>query len=290
MASPPQPEEQEVKAGTPEVVHPKVRPARSGKATIVTEAPRAESHGTKATDRLPPPVKPTPGKRDHNPAKAPAEGWVLVNVAQPVIPSAPQAPYPSQHTLQRKQSFPPMSSQRPPASHSPYSTGPRGVPTGPADDSHKKARSNYNPSSMSPAAKAIVVFDAIEAKQRKATTGDASQSSFRKFFSLSRPDSPPGKSPGKERKLVLSGGGSKSKLLEQEDGTSVREGAARGALARTRGSARRKKEPPTYVVRLVVAPHLPDWSTRHVHHFHSSLGSTIFMTSLTTNRHVSSII
>jgi hypothetical protein len=240
MASPPQPEEQEVKAGTPEVVHPKVRPARSGKATIVTEAPRAESHGTKATDRLPPPVKPTPGKRDHNPAKAPAEGWVLVNVAQPVIPSAPQAPYPSQHTLQRKQSFPPMSSQRPPASHSPYSTGPRGVPTGPADDSHKKARSNYNPSSMSPAAKAIVVFDAIEAKQRKATTGDASQSSFRKFFSLSRPDSPPGKSPGKERKLVLSGGGSKSKLLEQEDGTSKREAAAQERW-RARGTPEGRK-------------------------------------------------
>jgi hypothetical protein len=93
---------------------------------------------------------------------------------------------------------------------------------------------------MSPAAKAIVVFDAIEAKQRKATTGDASQSSFRKFFSLSRPDSPPGKSPGKERKLVLSGGGSKSKLLEQEDGTSKREAAAQERW-RARGTPEGRK-------------------------------------------------
>jgi len=93
---------------------------------------------------------------------------------------------------------------------------------------------------MSPAAKAIVVFDAIETKQRKATTGDTSQSGFRKFFSLSRPDSPPSKSPGKERKLVLSGGGSKSKLLEQEDDTNKHEGASRERW-RTRGTPEGRK-------------------------------------------------
>ena len=228
LTPPSQLEEQEVKAGTPELVYPKLRPARSGKATIVTEAPRAEPHGAKFADRLPEPVTPTPGRRDHNPTKVPAEGWVLVNVGQPGMPSAPPAPYlPSQNRLQRKQSFPPLSSQRPPVAHSPYSTGSRVVPTGHAVGSHKKAPSNYNPSSMSPAAKAIVVFDAIESKQQKATTGNAPQSSFRKFFSLSRPDSPPIKSPGKDRNLVLSGGGSKSRLLEQEDGTSRREGAPR---------------------------------------------------------------
>ncbi|KAH9025075.1 hypothetical protein EDB84DRAFT_1564204 [Lactarius hengduanensis] len=137
--------------------------------------------------------------RDHNPAKVPAEGWVLVNVGHPGAPGAPppQATNPPlQHGLQRKRSFPPMSSQRPPPTHSPYSTGSRGAPAELTVGGHKKGHSNYNPSSMSPAAKAIVVFDAIEAK-RKAPTGDTSQSGFRKFFSLARPDSP-GKSPGKK--------------------------------------------------------------------------------------------
>ena len=237
----PRPEEQEVKAGTPELVYPKVR-ARSGRATLVTETSRAETtHGVKAPDRhpVPAPVYPTPAKRDHNPAK-PAEGWVLVNVGHPSMSSTP--PYatspPPQHSLQRKQSFPPMSQQRPPPSHSPYSTGSRAAPTDPPVGSYKKGHSNYNPSSMSPAAKAIVVFDAIEAK-RKATNGDPPQSSFRKFFSLSRPDSP-GKSPDKLRKLALTGGGSKCKLLEQEDGANQREGAARERL-RTRGMPEGRK-------------------------------------------------
>ncbi|KAH9064162.1 hypothetical protein EDB87DRAFT_1765767 [Lactarius vividus] len=233
-----QPEEQEVKAATPELVYPKLRPAKSGKATLVTEPPRPELHGARAADRLP---APAPGMRDHNPAKVPAEGWVLVNVGHPGVPGAPppQVTNPLlQHGLQRKRSFPPMSSQRPPPTHSPYSTGSRGVPAGLTVGGHKKGHSTYNPSSMSPAAKAIVVFDAIEAK-RKAATGDTSQSGFRKFFSLTRPDSP-GKSSGKERKLLLSGGGSKSKLLEQEDGTDKREGAARERW-RTRGTPEGRK-------------------------------------------------
>ncbi|KAH9025864.1 hypothetical protein EDB85DRAFT_2149479 [Lactarius pseudohatsudake] len=194
-----QPEEQEVKAATPEL------------------PPRAEIHGARPADRLPAPAL---GMRDHNPAKVPAEGWVLVNVGHPGAPGAPppQATNPPlQHGLQRKRSFPPMSSQRPPPTHSPYSTGSRGAPA---------------------ELTAIVVFDAIEAK-RKAATGDTSQSGFRKFFSLARPDSP-GKSPGKERKLVLSGGGSKNKLLEQEDGTDKREGAARERW-RTRGAPEGRK-------------------------------------------------
>jgi hypothetical protein len=74
---------------------------------------------------------------------------------------------------------------------------------------------------MSPTAKAIVIIDAMEAK-RKATGGDSSQSAFRKFFSLSRPDSP-GKSPGKERR-PLSPGGSKSRVMEQADNGKKREG------------------------------------------------------------------
>ena len=238
-----QPEEQEVKAGTPELVYPKVRPARSGRATLVTDTPRAEIYGTKAPERLPVPAStyPTLGRRDHNPAKMPGEGWVLVNVGHPGMPGAPPhaSSPPPQHSLHRKQSFPPMSEQRPPPAHSPYSTGSRAVPTDNSVGGHKKSRStNYNPSSMSPAAKAIVVFDAIEAK-RKATSGDASQSSFRKFFSLSRPDSP-GKSPGKEKKLALTSGGSKSKLLEQEDSTNIREGAARDRV-RTRGTPEGRK-------------------------------------------------
>jgi len=213
--TPQTPEEHEVKAGTPELVHPKLRPARSTKATLVTEAPRAETHGARSADHL---AKSTLGKKDHNSATVPAEGWVLVNVGQPGMPGAPQ------HNLQRKQSFPPMSLQRTPPTHSPYSTGSRGIPTkSTLGGGHKKAHSNYNPSAMSPAAKAIVVFDAIEAKRK---AGETSQSSFRKIFSLSRPDSP-SKSLGKERKLALSGGGSKNKLLEQEDGTNKREGAAR---------------------------------------------------------------
>ena len=234
-----QPEEQEVKAGTPELVYPKVRPARSGRATLVTETPRGEIYGAKVPDRAPAPVNPTLGRRDHHSAKMPAEGWVLVNVGHPGTPSAPPshaASPPPQHTLQRKQSFPPVSQQRPPPAHSPYSTGTPGVPTEVAVGGHMKGQTTYNPSSMSPAAKAIVVFDAIESK-RKAGSGDAPQSSFRKFFSLSRPDSP-GKSPGKDRKLVLSGGGSKSKLLEQEDGTNKREGSS---TRRTRGMPEGRK-------------------------------------------------
>jgi hypothetical protein len=85
---------------------------------------------------------------------------------------------------------------------------------------------------MSPAAKAIVIIDAMQAK-RKATSGDAPQSSFRKFFSLSRPSSP--KSPSKEARPALSGGGGNGKMMEQEDYMKKREGTRR-----TRGMSDRR--------------------------------------------------
>jgi len=73
---------------------------------------------------------------------------------------------------------------------------------------------------MSAAAKAIVIIDAMQAK-RKGTSGDAPQSGFRKFFSLSRPDSP--KPPSKETKVALSSGRGKGKMVESEDNGKKRE-------------------------------------------------------------------
>jgi hypothetical protein len=226
LRSPPhlEPEEQEVKVGIPELVRPRRRLARSGKATLVTEAPRADAHRTKDADRLPPPIQSASDRRENDPPKSP-EGWVLVSVGQSSMTRAPQAPKPtSQPGLRRKQSFPPMASQKSPVSESPYSTGSRGAPTGsPVGRGHKKAPSNPNPS-IPPAAQAIVIFDALQAK-RKATSGDAPQSSFRKFFSLSRPGSP--KSSSKEGRPAMSGGDGKGKVTEQEDNLKKREGTWR---------------------------------------------------------------
>ncbi|KAI0257500.1 hypothetical protein BJV78DRAFT_1150379 [Lactifluus subvellereus] len=214
------PEEQEVKVSLPELVHPKHRLPRSGEATIVAEAPRADIHRVVGVDRVPPPMKSTPDKHGNDQRKGPAEGWVLVNVGQPGTTSTPQASKPS--SLQRKKSFPPMA-QKTSFAQSPSPIASRATPAGsPVGSGHKKASSIANPSSMSPAAKAIVIIDAVEAK-RKATGGESSQSAFRKFFSLSRPDSP-SKSPGKERRLPSPPGGSKSKFVEQEDNGKKREG------------------------------------------------------------------
>ena len=217
-----EPEEQEVKVGIPELVRPRRRLARSGEAMLVTEAPREDIQRTRDADRLPPPMKLTPNdRRGYDPPKSP-EGWVLVSVGQSSMTRAPQAPKPTSHpSLRRKQSFPPGASQK---SSSPYSTGSRGAPPGvPVGSGHKKSPSNPN-SSMSAAAKAIVIIDAVQAK-RKTPTGDASQSSFRKFFSLSRPDSP--KSPSKEGRPAFSGGGGKGKMVDQDDYTKKREGTRR---------------------------------------------------------------
>ena len=160
--------------------------------------------------------------RENDPPKSP-DGWVLVSVGQPSMTGAPQAPKP---TLRRKQSFPPTKLQKPQHSGSPpHSAGFREATTGPPDGrGHRKTPSNPNPSSMSPAAKAIVIIDAMQAK-RKTTSGDAPQSSFRKFFSLSRPESP--KSPSKEGRPALSGGGAKGKMVEREDSVRRREGTRR---------------------------------------------------------------
>jgi len=81
---------------------------------------------------------------------------------------------------------------------------------------------------MSPAAKAIVIIDAMQAK-RKATSGDSPQSSFRKFFSLSRPGSPKSSNTNKEGRttpssLSLSSGGAKGKVAE-DDSLKKREGS-----------------------------------------------------------------
>jgi hypothetical protein len=73
---------------------------------------------------------------------------------------------------------------------------------------------------MSAAAKAIVIIDAMQAK-RKGTSGDPPQSGFRKFFSLSRPESP--KSPGKETKAALPNSRGKGKMVESEDNGKKRE-------------------------------------------------------------------
>ncbi len=227
LRSPPnlEPEEQEVKVGVPELVHPKRRLARSGEATLVPEPHRADIHRTRDADRIHPPVKSAPDRRETDPPKSP-DGWVLVSVGQPSMNSAPQVPKPtSRPSLRRKQSIPPTKLQKPQHSGSPYPTHPQGATTGSPDGrGHKKTSSNPNPSSMSPAAKAIVIIDAMQAK-RKATSGDAPQSSFRKFFSLSRPDSP--KSPSKEGRPAFSSGGAKGKVVEQEDNVRRREGTWR---------------------------------------------------------------
>jgi hypothetical protein len=219
------PEEQEVKVGIPELVRPRRRLARSGEATLVPEAHRADIYRTNDADRHYPPMRSTPNRRETDPPKSP-DGWVLVSVGQPSMTGAPQAPKPtSQPSLRRKQSFPPTKLQKP-HSGSPHSpTGFRGATTGSPDGrGHGKMPSNPNPSSMSPAAKAIVIIDAMQAKQ-KATPGDAPQSSFRKFFSLSRPDSP--KSPSKEGRPALSGGGAKGKTVERGGSVRRREGTWR---------------------------------------------------------------
>ena len=216
------PEEQEVKVGIPELVRPRRRLARSSEATFVLDAHRADIHRTNDPDRHYPPMRSTRDRRENDPPKSP-DGWVLVSVGQPSMTGAPQAPKP---TLRRKQSFPPTKLQKPQHSGSPpHSAGFREATTGPPDGrGHRKTPSNPNPSSMSPAAKAIVIIDAMQAK-RKTTSGDAPQSSFRKFFSLSRPESP--KSPSKEGRPALSGGGAKGKMVEREDSVRRREGTRR---------------------------------------------------------------
>jgi hypothetical protein len=222
-----EPEEQEVKVGIPELVRPRRRLVRSGEATLVPEAPRADIHRTRDADRHHPSMKSVPDRRENDPPKSP-DGWVLVSVGQPSMTGAPHAPKPtSRPGLRRKQSFPPTKLQKSPQSGSPhsYSTGSQGTTTGSPDGrGHKKSSSNPIPSSMSPAAKAIVIIDAMQAK-RKATSGDAPQSSFRKFFSLSRPESP--KSSGKEGRPAWSGSGAKSKVVEQEDNVRRQEGTWR---------------------------------------------------------------
>jgi hypothetical protein len=212
------PEEQEVKVSVPEVVRPRRRLPKSGEATIVAEAPRdADIHRAVDADRLPP-MKSIPDRIGNHQPKKSTEGWVLVSVGQPGTANAPQTGKPtSQPNLRRKKSH---TVSHPPLAQSPYSTGSRGTGS-PVVSGHKKASSNPNPSSMSAAAKAIVVIDAMEAK-RKATGGDSSQSAFRKFFSLSRPDSP-NKSPNKERRTPSSLS-PKGKLAEQEDNSRKREG------------------------------------------------------------------
>ena len=218
------PEEQEVKVSVPELVHPRHRLPRSGEATYVPESPRADTHRTNGVDQLPPPpMKSIVDKRDDDPSKTPAEGWVLVNYSQPNMNGSSQGSTPtSRPSLRRKQSFPPTKLQKPPLVRSPYSTGTRGAQTGsPVGNGHKKTPSNANPSSMSAAAKAIVIIDAVQAKRKGTSSGDAPQSGFRKFFSLSRPDSP--KSPGKESNVTLSSGRGKGKMVESEDNAKKRE-------------------------------------------------------------------
>jgi hypothetical protein len=213
------PEEQEVKASVPELVHPRHRLPKSGSATIVAEAPRADINRAVDADHPPPPSKSTRDKNGHDQPKAPTEGWVLVSVGQPGMTNAQLASKPSsQAGLQRKKSYPPTASQNPSLPQSPYSTSSRGAGSS-VGSGHKTALSNPNPSSMSAAAKVIVAVDAVEAK-RRATTADSSQSAFRKFFSF-RPRSPT-RSP--ERGLPLSTGGNRSKLVEKEDDSRKREG------------------------------------------------------------------
>ena len=188
-----QSEEQEV------LVYPTVPPARSHRAPLIVEIPRAETHGAKAPDRLPvpAPTHPTPGKRYHNPAQMPAEGPVII--VPPVMAGAPlhASSSPPQQSFQSKQSFPPRSHQRPPPSQ-PYLIGSHEGPAINTIDDHKSS-TNYNSAPTSPAAKPIVVIDATEAK-RKASSGGAPQSTLRKFSS--RRDSP-GKSLDNKKKLYI---------------------------------------------------------------------------------------
>ena len=220
------PEEQEVKVGIPELVRPRRRLARSGEATLVPEAHRVDIHRANDADRRYPTMRSNPDRRETDTPKSP-DGWVLVSVGQSSMTGAPQGPNTtSRSNLRRKQSFPPTKLQKPHQSGSPHSTGFRGETTGSPPDGrgHRKMPSNPNPSSMSSAAKAIVIIDAMQAK-RKAASGDGPQSSFRKFFSLSRPESP--KSPSREGRPSLSGGGAKGKMVEREDSVRRREEARR---------------------------------------------------------------
>ncbi len=211
------PEEQEVKVGIPELVRPRRRLARSGEATLVPEAHRADIHRPHDADRHYPPMRSTPDRRETDPPKSP-DGWVLVSVGQSNMTGAPQGT----SRPRRKQSFPPTKLQKSQHSGSPHSTGSRGATTGSPDGSgHRKMPSNPNPSSMAPAAKAIVIIDAMQAKRK----ADAPQSSFRKFFSLSRPGSP--KSPSKDERPAFPGGGAKGKMVEREDSVRRRDGTWR---------------------------------------------------------------
>ena len=201
-------EEQEV------LVYPTVPPARSHRAPLIVEIPREETHGAKAPDRLPVPTPtyPTLRKRDHNPDKMPDEGSTII-IHPPMSGTPLHAPWqPLQHSFQGSQSFLPMSRQRPLPSHDSYSLDPRGREPTIIRVGHQSSI-NYNPSSTSMAARPMVDFDPIEANWKTTSGAAPHPSSFRKFFSLFRRDSPR-KSPGKEKKATLTGGRSKSEWLD----------------------------------------------------------------------------
>ncbi|KAI0292713.1 hypothetical protein B0F90DRAFT_1822696 [Multifurca ochricompacta] len=98
-------EEREVRVGAAELVHPKHRLVRGGRAELIAEGSREDIYGS--------------WEGDNDPPTAPIEGWVRVNVAQPGLstPSASQNSRPSsQLSLQSKSSSlrPPMPPQKPP--------------------------------------------------------------------------------------------------------------------------------------------------------------------------------
>ncbi|KAI0274701.1 hypothetical protein BC834DRAFT_965198 [Gloeopeniophorella convolvens] len=224
FGSPPRmmPKEQQVQVRSPELVHQQWL-GKGSETAVVSEAPRTDVHKTRTADRLHSPGQAAPDPKKSTSPKVPAEGWVLVNVGQPSTPHNGDPPTASPSS-NRKQPGPvtASSSPKPPMTRSPPSTGLRPTPTrSPASNSHLKSPSNPNPSSMSPAAKAIVIIDAMESKRK--VTNEGSSSGLRRFFSLSRQESP-SKSPDKGRKRTSSGGVSKVKSFEQEEAERKRSG------------------------------------------------------------------
>ncbi|KAI0053298.1 hypothetical protein FA95DRAFT_1568639 [Auriscalpium vulgare] len=236
------PERQEIRTAEPELVHPQPHVARRSEAAVLEQMPRPAKDRTK---------RPTPDrKQSHDSAKGKGdkarmtttagEGWVLVNVGSPAAPSgaspkvimapAPVSPAQSPRAKDGSNSSP---SRRPPHSRNPPSSNSLRSPKSPTPATAAKPAPNG--SSMSPAAKAIVIIDAMETK-RTAAEKDASDppsSGLRRLFSLNsgspKQPPPPGPAPLKDRKaktIATAGGVQKTKTIEQEE-RDAKKGASR---------------------------------------------------------------
>ncbi|KAG7099385.1 hypothetical protein E1B28_001240 [Marasmius oreades] len=113
-------------------------------------------------------------QRQESSGSSTGQGWVLVNVE-----GKGSAISPTTETSKDAVGVSPGSQ----SSSSPYIPGPE------VDGGHVKQPTSAN-ASMSPAAKTIVIIDAVDGKKSKQTKESPSASRVRRFFSLSRKDSP----------------------------------------------------------------------------------------------------